>query len=105
MNLKLTHITIEGTMQGPIWWPAGEVCETCFDVDFAAPKAPHSPWQKDWSTLDEALQEALSCGDFQGGMGDLVYGQITFHLAGNGRSKTISRSLEDLAAAQPYLAS
>lgn len=102
--MQLTHITLAGTMQGPIWWPAGEVCTTEFYKDFAAPKAPRSPWQEDWLSVDEALQSVLSCGDFQGGMGDLVGGTITFHLADNKGYRTVTRYLENLRAARRYLA-
>lgn len=102
--MQLTHITLQGTMQGSIWWPAGEIWEMEFSQDFMAPKAPHSPWQTDWINLDEALQECLGCGDFQGGIGDLVCGSIIFHLAGNGRLKKLSKPLEDIKAAQRYLA-
>lgn len=103
-NMRLTSITLRGTMQGPIWWPVGEVCEAEFSKDFAAPHAPHSPWQTDWTDLDDALQAALESGDFQGGMGDLVCGQIVYHLAGEGRSISIAKPLEEMSAAADYLA-
>ena len=101
--MQLTYITLQGTMQGAIYWPVGEIFEMAFSQDFAAPKSPHSPWQIDWIDIDEALQRCLDAGDFQGGMGDLVCGSIIFHLAGNGRFKTLSKPLEDMKAAQRYL--
>lgn len=110
MVYRLVSINLSGTMQGPIFWPVGEVCEMEFSVDFAAPDAPHSPWQKDWPGLDEALQEALSCGDFQGGMGDLVSGTLSFTLIGEaqpGRTpvrRIVAKALEDMHAAADYLA-
>jgi hypothetical protein len=101
--MKLTHITLSGVMVGSLWMPSVEG-ETEFNMDFAAPGAPHSPWQVDWQNIDEALQAALATGDFVGGMGDLVCGTLTFHMAGDGRSATISKPLEKLAAAKRYLA-
>lgn len=102
--MKLVSITLAGVMCGPIWWPAGEVCTTEFHKDFAAPGAPHSPWQEDWQSLDEALQSVLTCSDFQGGQGELVEGIITFHMAGERATATVSKSLEVMHAAKPYLA-
>lgn len=102
--LRLSTITLSGTMQGPIWWPTGAICEMDFSQDFMPPNCPHSPWALDWTSLDDALQSALASGDFQGGMGDLVCGQITFTLCGDGREVRISKPLEGLAAAQDYLA-
>lgn len=74
--MQLTYITLQGTMQGAIYWPVGEIFEMEFSQDFAAPKSPHSPWQIDWIDIDEALQSCLYAGDFQGGMGDLVCGSM-----------------------------
>ena len=103
--MRLTHITLSGTMQGPIWWPVGEICETEFAKAFAAPGLKNNPWLDEWTCLDDALQAALNCGDFQGGMGDLVCGEITFHLAGCGKRATKTRTLENMAAVKGYLAS
>jgi len=102
--MKLHEIEIRGTMSGPIWWPAGEICETEFRARFNPPNASRSPFRHDWETLDEALQRALDSGDFQGGIGDIVCGEIIFHLAGDNRRATIAKPLDTLAAAQSYMA-
>ena len=104
-NYQLTNIRLCGTMQGPIWWPYGEICETRFRKDFNPPRAG-STLSNDWPGLDEALQQALACGDFEGGMGDLVDGWLEFRLsrAGGRDVRTVCKSLEDLHGAQDYLA-
>ena len=101
--MRLTSITLRGTMQGPLWWPVGEFCETEFCKDFAAPHAPHSPWQVNWTNLASALQTALKCGDFRGGMGGLVCGQIIYRLAGEGRLISVAKPLRDMSAAKDFL--
>lgn len=107
-RLTLTHITLQGTMEGIFWQyafdPGAYPCEVSFTKDFAAPGAPHSPWQSDWVSLDEALQEALATGDLVGGMGDLVEGSIVFHMVGEGRSVRITKDLSTMDAAKGYLA-
>lgn len=102
--MQLTSIKIEGVMQGPIWWPAGEVCETTFRKTFNPPRGPRSPFSHDWCNLDEALQLALSSGDFQGGMGEIACGEITFEMTDGRKRCTVSKPLDELAAARPYFA-
>ena len=99
--MQLTHITIRGDMVASAWGSmlgddtADMLCE--FAVDYAAPKAPHSPWQRDWQDLRTALMEASESGDMIGGRGDIVQAQIIFHLAAPGLSLSIARELRPTA--------
>ncbi len=109
--MQLTHITIRGTMIATAWGSmlgddtAGMQCE--FSADYAAPKAPHSPWQRDWQDLRTALMEASESGDMIGGRGDIIDAAITFHMAERGKRLEVTRYLSptpntsDLWAAIP----
>ena len=106
--MQLVNIRLYGVMQGPIYWPVGEICDVQFCKDFNPPHAP--TLSNDWPGFDEAMQEALECGDFQVGMGDLLGGWLEFHLVDQRgtsahRQTTICKALEDMVAARPYLAS
>lgn len=95
--MRLTHITISGTMLASAWGSmlgdntADMECE--FSASYTAPRAPHSPWCRDWQDLRTALMEASESGDLIGGRGDITDAWITFHMAGNGRTATRTRVL------------
>lgn len=109
--MKLTHITIAGTMIASAWGSmlgddtADMECDFC--ADYAAPNAPHSPWQRDWQDMRSALMEASESGDMIGGRGDIIDARITFHMAEPGKRLEVTRYLAptpttaDLWAATP----
>lgn len=101
----LETITLRGTMQGPIYWPVGDVCEMSFDVAFNPPHAAYrSAFRQDWHSLDDALQHVLGCGDFMGGMGDLQEGWLAFTMWDGARRITVEKPLSAMAGARHYLA-
>lgn len=109
-NPQLSYIRLAGIMEGEAW--GGFTAEREFAAMFQVcrDEARSGAVRQDtWLGLDEALQRALSWGDVIGGQGDLVDGWIEFHLTARGPQgsvlqQTICKRLEDLKAAQPYLA-
>lgn len=60
--MKTLDIRICGTLQGPIWWPFGAICQKEFDKHF---NYQQEPFKYPIDCLRDALLHITNDGDFQ----------------------------------------